>query len=180
MAKLKIIGRAKLEYVSQKVADNILRMKESYEPNHLVEIASGEHIELGQIKQIIPDDPALLAEAALSAERLLKRQQDMAEWYLYVDKCRRESIEQKARRMVNTWCALLWTARGNKPVMLLPEELKDKLMLELIKYFEENPNDWHAEQKVYNNLIPFGKVVVVSNVKGVVSMGETMQQKLAV
>lgn len=180
MAKLKIIGRAKLEYVSQKVADNLVRMKEQYEPSHLVEIANGEHIELGQIKQIIPEDPNVLAEADMSAERMQKRQQEIMEWNLYVDKCRHEGIEQKARRMLRTWCALLWTARGNKPAMQMPEELKDNLMIRLLKYFEENPTEWHAEQKIYNDLIPFGKVSVVSTVKGAVSIGQAMQSKLAI
>lgn len=180
MAKLKIIGRSKMEYVSQKVADNIVKMKETYDPEHIVEIGSGEYLELGQIKQIIPDDPMAIEEANMSEERRRERANAMAEWNEYVIRCRQESIEQKARRMVNSWCALLWTARANKPAMSMPKELQDELMMRLIKYFEENLNEWHVTQNTYDDLIPFGKVAVVSEVEGVVSVGQAMQNKLAV
>ena len=181
MAKCRLVGRGWVN-ISQDKAKKILQWKDdgNMDKDRMVELNFTETAELGDIKQVMFDDPMAIQETELNEQKSRERQADIAEWNDYVNRCRAQSIEQKARRMVNGWCALLWTARMNKPAMKLPSQLQDELMIRMIKYFEENPTEWHAEQKVYNDLIPFGKISVVSEVKGVVSIGQAMQTSLGV
>ncbi len=179
MAKIKITGRDWVT-INEELAQKIKEMKlEKCDPEHLVDLRDNGFVALGQIKQILLEGETQ-GEKELSEQRFRERQTAMLEWSDYVNRCRQEGVEQKAMRMVRSWCALLWTARGNKPIMNMPEELKDELMLRLLDYFEKNPNEWHAEQNIYKDLIPFGKVAVISEVKGAVSLGQAMQQKLGV
>jgi len=189
MAKCRIVGRGWVN-ISQDKAKKILEWKDNgnMDQNRMVELNYTETAELGDIRQVIFDDPAAIQQGVKSEQRERERQGEILEWNAYVNRCRHQSVEEKAWRMVNTWGKLLWTARHNKPAMHLPKKLEDELMLVFIDFFDKNkianekdPNvniEWHCEQKYYNHLIPFGKVVVVSNVDGFKSLGQAMQAKL--
>lgn len=165
MAKIKIVGRATLVYVSSKVADKIAEMKigNMFEPSHLVDLGGEGFIELGQIKQIVPDDPTALAEVEQNEQRTKERMDAIKDWNEYVKRCRSEGVEQKARRMVSSWCLLAYISKGNVPErdnmnqLVIPKDINDDLMLRLIDYFDRNPNEWTCQRKEYIDLIPKGE-----------------------
>lgn len=178
MAKIKIVGRSGLVSISQSVAEKLAKSKDMYPPEHIVDIGAEGMLELGQIKQIILDDPKSLQEMAIMEQRELERQNEMREWNEYVARCRREGVEDKARRMVNTWCMLCWAARGNKPATPIPVEVADEIMIRLIDYFDQNPNEWTCTIKEYGDLIPFDKSAKITAVKGFTTFAEVAQGKL--
>jgi hypothetical protein len=178
MAKIKIVGRSGLVSISQSVAEKLAKSKDMYPPEHIVDIGAEGMLELGQIKQIILDDPKSLQEMEIMAKREMERQNAMLDWQEYVARCRREGVEEKARRMVNTWCMLCWAARGNKPATPVPKNVADELMVRLIDYFDKNPNEWTCTTKEYGDLIPFNKSATIASVAGFTSFVDAMQGKL--
>ncbi len=178
MAKIKIVGRQGLVIISQRIADKLIEAKDKYEPDHLVDVGAEGIMELGQIKQIISDDPMALKEMEINEKREQERQNAMVEWNEYVNRCRREGVEQKARRMVATWCMLCWAARGNRPATQISKEVSDELMIRLIDFFDKNPNEWTCGMKEYQDLIPFDKTVNIASVKGFTTFVDAMQTKL--
>lgn len=178
MAKIKIVGRSGLVYISPSVAEKLRKSKEMYPPEHIVDIGAEGMLELGQIKQIIGDDPQALQDAADYAKKEAEMQRENEEWREYVARCRSENAEEKARRMVNTWCMLCWAARGNKPATPIPVEVADEIMIRLIDYFDQNPNEWTCTIKEYGDLIPFDKSAKITAVKGFTTFAEAAQAKL--
>ena len=178
MAKIKIVGRSGLVTISQSVAEKLAKSKEMYPPEHIVDIGAEGMLELGQIKQIIMDDPKALQEMAVMEQRERERQNAMLDWQEYVARCRREGVEEKARRMVDTWCMLCWAARGNKPPTEISKTVQDELMIRLIDFFDNNPNEWTCTTKEYGDLIPFNKQATIASVAGFTSFIDAMQGKL--
>jgi hypothetical protein len=166
MAKLKIVGRGWIN-VSQKVADNVARWKSEgkFEDDHVIDLGVEGFVELGQIKQVIPDDPTALKESEISEEKQRERIKEIAEFNAYVDKVRQENPEQKARRVVESWALIAYIAKGNQPErgednrLYIPKNVADDIMLKLIPYFEANPAEWTCTKKEYWDLLPIGKKV---------------------
>lgn len=162
MAKLKIVGRQNLVYVSQKIANKIAEMKvgNMFDPNHLIDLGGEGFIELGQIKQIVPDDPLALAEQEKNDQLREKRIKQEREWGEYVDRCKQESADQKADRMARSWCLIAYSSLGNKTERdienrpVIPAILRKSIVERLKSYFKNNPEKWDCPQEEYIDLIP--------------------------
>ena len=128
--------------------------------------------QLGQIKGI---DFQEIAASSGDDEKQRKWEEETRKWNEYVARCKAENAEQKARRIINTFCKLLWVVRGNLGQIEEGSELHDDLMIRLISYFSENPHEWHATGDIYGDLIPFGtRKVPVSNTPGMKTIGQMM------
>lgn len=178
MAKIKLVGKSGLVFISNDLAEKIIKAKTMHDASHIMDLGSFGMIELGQIKQIITDDQENKDDNELNEQKTRARELQMAEWNEYVDRCRKQGVEAKSERMVRSWCSLLWTARGNKPIMQLPKEVSDECMLRLIEFFDANQYEWHAPMKVYQDRIPYGTNFNKSTVKGFTTLAEQMQGKL--
>lgn len=178
MAKIKIVGKAGLINISQHLAEKLIEAKKQYEPNHIVDIGAEGVVELGQIRQIIPDDPSIMQAEELNEQKSRERQNAITEDEAMKEIYRKQSVEEKAWRMVNTWCMLCWAARGNKPATPIPVEVADEIMIRLIDYFDQNPNEWTCTIKEYGDLIPFDKSAKITAVKGFTTFAEVAQGKL--
>lgn len=180
MARIKIVGRDWVN-VSQAIADKVSSWKsnESYQPNKVVDLGYLGNVELGQIKQVVPDDPGALKESDENQMRSEQRKNEMDEYDMQVAVYRLQPAAEKARRIATTWALLLWTIRGNwtKEKPRLPEELVEKIVKKLTPYFEEHPAEWTCGREQYEKLIQYGTPPPRSAVKGVVTIGQGIAGK---
>lgn len=181
MAKVKIVGRDWLN-IPQSVAENILRWKadSGYSPDKVVDLGYLGAVELGQIKQVVPDDPDAVREEDEQEMKSAKRQQAENEHSAEVAMFRLQTPGQKAERVARTFAFILWATRGNwareRPKM--PEELILKIAAKIVPYFIENPAEWSCSSKLYQELIPYGTAKVVrSSVAGVMTIGQAIQAR---
>lgn len=177
MAKVFLMGNRNVN-VSYKKGQDILKWKgdSSIPKDRLLDLGSGKFEELRNVKGV--DLEMSEDKNPRDEERRKKIAEDTADWNIYVGECKKEDVETKARRTLKSWCSLLWTARGNRPAMRINEEMKISLMGRLIDYFENNPNEWHAEKEIFQDLIPITEIENKSKVKGFKTIGEMIQTKL--
>jgi len=178
MARVRVVSRGWVN-VSNEKSKSILQWKDNtnIDQRRMVELNSTESAELQDIKQVLLDDPSAITMGMDNDAKTNERERQTREFEQMKRMYAMQGVEEKARRMIRTWCSLLWTARGNKPAMQIPKELQDELMIVLIPFFDENQNEWHAPQKIYNHLIPFGKITV-SSVSGMKTIGQQLQGSL--
>lgn len=179
MARVKIVGRDWIN-VPQSVADKVSEAKSSgnYKPDHIIDLGYNGQVELGQIKQVIPDDPNALKEADNFKIKAEQRERESNEFDAMVGAYRMQTPIDKALRVARTWAQLLWTIRGNwtPENKRIPEELVEKIAKRLIPFFEENVLEWTCGKELYQDLIPYGEAKASrSNIKGVVTIGQAIQ-----
>ena len=179
MARIKIVGRDWIN-VPQSIADKVSEAKSSgrYQADHIIDLGYNGQVELGQIKQVIPDDPNVLKEAEVFNVKAQQREQESNEFDAMIGAYRMQSPVDKAIRVARTWAQLLWTIRGNwtEENKRIPEELVEKIAKRLVPFFEENVLEWTCGRELYQDLIPYGaKKVARSDIKGVVSIGQAIQ-----
>ena len=177
MAKVFLVGGRSVN-VSSKKGKDILNWKQdgAISKDRLLDLGSGKFEELRNIKGVDLELSEIMNDR--DQERNDKIKKDIEDWKIYEAQCKAEDVETKAKRTLDSWCALLWTSRGNRPVMKIKDDLKIFLMERLLNYFTENPKEWHAERNIYEDLIPYGTLTNISKVKGFKTMGEMFQTKL--
>jgi hypothetical protein len=162
--------------VSVEKAEKVLANKQdsNVDQSTLVDIGTKDFVELRQIKRV-----EFQIETNVESEEWKKRWEERRLEAERMDKEREEwkkdDPETKAKRMLRTGCYLLWRARFNKGEY--GEELLTKLMIVLLEYFEENPDQWWAGREVYQHLIPSNVPPLVSRVQGFAAFGEAMQKR---
>jgi len=171
MPYLLLTGGKQKIHVSQKLADKIIGWKEDklISRDHLIDTGQDEYISLGMIKGITKDTDEYFQEE--TEKKKQERYNYILEWEANVRRYRQQNPEEKANRMLDTGCFLLFKARGNKGK--LREINYDKLMISLIESFEKNTDEWWAGREIHQHFIPYGKVLK-SKVKGFKSIGELM------
>lgn len=151
MPKLKLVGGEKIQ-VSQKVADRILGMKENKNlpKDMLLDVGNKNFLEISQIKGILNDFED--AEIQIREQRSQDFMERLKDWQEYVKKVSAQNPEEKSKRMVKSGCYLLNVVRGYG--QMIAGETKDKLMFELLPYFEKNNKKWWAGKEIYEQHIP--------------------------
>lgn len=164
--------------VTQHVFEKLVAAKQAgHSSSHLVDLGSDGYIELGQIKQLYPDDATTNAETETWKAKKEARAEYARQHGLIQSAFRLQSPQDKAARMIRTFCLLVWTARGNKqaPGEQIEGALRDRLMYCLTSWFKENQGATHAPQSVYQKLIPYGeRKGLKSAVPGVKSMADVI------
>jgi predicted Zn-ribbon and HTH transcriptional regulator/uncharacterized short protein YbdD (DUF466 family) len=171
MAIITITGGKKVN-VSDDKAKRIYErwVSKNVERSSVVDLGLANFITLGQIRGI--DFQSGVEEDPKEKEKSEKRRQEMRDYDAYVVECRKQTPDEKAMRMVKSFCFLLWKARLNQGE--IPDDLSDDIMIRLIPFFAENPNEWHAPATLYQDLIPYSKPKVTSNIEGMKSIAEVM------
>lgn len=181
MARLKIVGRD-WENIPQSMAEKIAGWKADpgYSPQKVVDLAWLGAVELGQIKQVVPDDPSALKQIDEEKAKADRRKLQDDEYSMMIAAYRLQPPEDKAKRIASTWAQLLWTYRGNwtEEETRLPDDLKAKVVERLIPYFRDNPSEWTCGSKEYDDLIPYGERYSVRKGSGsMTSIGQTIQSR---
>lgn len=181
MAYIMVTGGKKV-LVTQHVFEKLVAAKQAgHASSHLVDLGSDGYIELGQIKQLYPDDATTNAETSRWEETREERAEYARQHGLIQSAYRLQSPQDKAARMIRTFCLLLWTARGNKekPGDVIEGPIKDRLTVALTLWFRENEQAANAPRHVYEKIIPFGsKTGIQSKVNGVTSPGDALSQRI--
>lgn len=176
-----IVTGGKDIHISQRVFDQLVAAKQAgRESGHLMDLGDAGYIELGQIKQLYPDDATTNAETSNWEETKAKRAEYARQHDLLQSAYKLQSPQDKASRMIRTFCLLLWTARGNKEEQgqMIEGTTKDRLMVALTLWFRENEQAANAPRHVYEKIIPFGaKTGIQSKVKGVTSLGDALSHR---
>lgn len=179
MATIKIVGVAKPIPISKDMLEKIVRLKidTDADQKHLIDIRGYGFVELGQIKQILPDDTSHNSENEMLDEKKRIRWEKEMDYEKLIATYRLQTPVEKAIRTVKSYALILWTARGNwtKPGDTIPEFIAKRIVERLIPYFEKNTNAWGCGREEYEDLIPLKrKDTPHSAVKGVASIGDAM------
>lgn len=172
MAKIILTGKQTVN-VSQDKAERIFaKWSDKRTPrDNVVDLGLKNFVQLGQIKQIDFQDSMISSPE--DQKKSQERMDAIRDWNEYVKKCKAQSTEEKSQRMIRTFCRTLYNVRGNDGD--IEGELFDNLMIVLLPWFDEHPEEWHAPAEVYQNLIPtVARKVPISTVPGIKSIGQIM------
>lgn len=180
MAQIKVVGNPKPIYISNNLAEKILNSKNNTEDQgHLVDVSGLGFVEIGQIKQILMDDPNMLVEGEKEKERSEYREKVEQDYEKITALYKLQSPKDKALRTAKSYALLLWTSRGNweNPGDRILSDLEEKIVERLTPYFLLHPDEWSCGSKEYEDLIPVNRKGIHSRVKGVTSFADALISK---
>ena len=163
--------------ISDAKAQKILEWKEGgRDSKSLVDLGTGDFIELGQIKGVKIDE--LEPESIIDKERNEKMKELIREWYAHVERLRAMPADEKAHWMNRTFCQLLYNARLNKGRIDKDSDLYLYLFNATVGHFEANPDDYHAPKETYQHLIKAGDLNIPKSVGTMKSIGSLIQKTI--